>query len=264
MGLKILIISLRESNRRNFQDIQFKQLGLEFSYLEAINTENYQKYITNENFDHWERTIKPTERACYLSHKKAWMWVIENNQPALILEDDALISRYILELIPTIKKLNSIDYINLENRGRKKIVSNQFFSVSKNIELRKLFHDTTGAAGYILFPSGAKKLISCEARKGVAIADAQISNCRKLASYQTCPALIIQLDMCNYYNFPNSQNFTNISLSTVSSESKQKKSFKNKVNRIKSQANIGIRRIVFRMFGKERFIKIANKKTFHL
>jgi len=262
--MKIIVISLKKSNRRNFQDIQFKKLGLEFSYLDAISIEDYGKYNWQENFDFWERPIKLTERACYLSHKKAWMWVIENNKPALILEDDALISRNILKILPSITFLKSIDYINFENRGRKKIISRQCFFKRNNIELRKLFHDTTGAAGYILFPSGAKKLISCENSKGVAIADAQISNCRELASYQTCPALIIQLDMCDYYNFPKNRNFLNLSASTVSSKSKQNKSFKNKVKRIKSQIKIGIRRMIFRIIGEERFIKIANKETFDL
>jgi glycosyl transferase family 25 len=59
--------------------------------------------------------------------------------------------------------------------------------------------DRTGAAGYVLWPTGAKKLIEHENKHGIGLADAHIVACYDLVGYQVEPAVIIQLDQCKNY-----------------------------------------------------------------
>jgi glycosyl transferase family 25 len=62
------------------------------------------------------------------------------------------------------------------------------------IKLFRLYQDRAGAAGYILWPQGAKKLLQCEQKKGIALADAHITDCHNIKAYQVEPTPIIQLD----------------------------------------------------------------------
>ena len=89
--MQIFVINLpRATERRIFQEEQFKRLSLKFHLLEAtcvnkISDETYQKHYRD-----WQRPLRKTEVACYYSHRFAWKKVIETGKPALILEDDAL------------------------------------------------------------------------------------------------------------------------------------------------------------------------------
>ena len=72
-----------------------------------------------------------------------------------------------------------------------------------NSKLLRLYQDRTGAAGYILWPSGANKLIQLEKNSGIGLADAHITACHALKAYQVEPSPIIQLDQCKDYGISN-------------------------------------------------------------
>ena len=260
VGLNIYIISLRNSARRDFQIKQFSNLGLEFIFFDAITKDE----ISNPNylkFD-WERPLNLNEIACYISHKSIWKKTANSTSPSLILEDDAVVSKDLPKLIQNLLLKTNADYVNLENRNRKKIVSKNRVLSEKEFSLLKLYHDSTGAAGYILYPNGAKKILACEKRSGVALADAQISRCSSLIKLQVEPALIIQLDMSKTYGINIEEDNLLLSKSTVSSSSRPSRSYKFHFRRIMSQLKLGFRKIYLCFYAERRYIRLASKSSF--
>ena len=261
MELKIYVISLRNSKRRDFQSKQLKNLGYAFNYIDAISAACIKRNEFENVSGDWQRPMKKSEVACYLSHQSAWKRVIQNNSPALILEDDALILSDIKKLLLKCENLKGFDLINLENRGRKKFVSRFANAFMDEYSLYRLYLDTTGAAGYILWPSGAKKILSCEKSKGFALADAQIFNCRKLKSFQVEPSPIIQLDMARHYNI-DCHFDSGLSKSSVSSNLRYERDWVFIVRRIWSQLILGIYRLIISIYSTKRNISIPTKKNF--
>jgi len=257
-----LIISLPNAKeRREFQQQQLSTLGLHFEFLDATSINDINKTTFKQHYRDWQRPLKKTEVACYYSHRNAWNRVIQTNKPMLILEDDALLSKCTPKLIKNLLGKKGIDLINFENRGRKKFVSKFGEPITCNSEILKLYQDRTGAAGYILWPSGAKKLIQCEKQKGIALADAHITACNNLNAYQIEPSPIIQLDHCNYYGIKNSINKT-ASESSVSSYHNPKGGIIFWIKRVYFQIRLGLRQLFLITFSTRRYIKI-NKNDFY-
>jgi len=238
--MTILIISLTGAKqRREFQMQQLSALNLEFNFLDADSVDDIDETVYKQHYQDWQRLLKTTEMACYYSHQHAWKEVIKSDQPALILEDDALLSKCVPELLSDLINKKGVDLINFENRGRKKFVSRSAENIACNSKLLRLYLDTTGAAGYLLWPSGAKKLLECEANKGIALADAQIYNCRSLRSFQVEPSPIIQLDMARHYGIKYKFD-KKLSRSSVSSKARLSNKLSFKFKRIWAQIKLGL------------------------
>jgi len=260
--MNILVISLPNAKeRRDFQQSQLSKLGLNFKFLDATSVNNLDAETYKQHYHDWQRPLKETEVACYYSHRCAWNKVIQSNQPALILEDDALLSKFVPALLEGLASKKNVDLISLENRGRKKFVSRSSEPLVCNSKLLRLYQDRTGAAGYTLWPSGAKKLIQCEDQKGIALADAHITACHNLIAYQVEPSPIIQLDHCKYYNISNPIS-NNASDSSVSSHLNPKGGIFFWIKRIYFQLKLGVRQLFLITFSTRRYIKI-NKQAFY-
>ena len=182
-----------------FMTKQMNDLSLKFHRINAISEKdpifkNSQKY-----WNTWERPLKNTEKACLLSHILAWKTIVRNNQPALILEDDAYLSIDTNLVLQSASKLEGIDFLSLEVRFKKKLLSKKRKKLSYGYSFSKLYQNGSGAAAYILWPGGAEKLI-LRASKQVALTDALISNFRKLNTFQIEPACALQLDCLYLHN----------------------------------------------------------------
>lgn len=254
--MQIFLISLPSAiERRKFQQEQLSKLDLRYSFVDAISVENISNITYKQHYHDWQRPMLKTEVACYYSHRFAWDKVLKSGEPAIILEDDALLSKYVPKLLDNLIDVNDIDLINLENRGRKKFVSNLYLDIVCNSKLIRLYQDRTGAAGYLLWPSGANKLIQFEKNNGIGLADAHITSCNNLISYQIEPSPIIQIDQCEYYGIEN--NFPeNISISTVSRGDTPKGGIKFIVKRLIYQFRLGLRQLLLITKSKRRYIEI--------
>jgi len=260
--MKVLVISLTNAqDRRAFQTQQLSRYNLDYEFLDALSTKDIDNTTYQAHYQDWQRPMKPTEVACYYSHQSAWNVVLKTQEPALILEDDALLARCITELLSELVQENDVDLINLENRARKKFVSKTGRSIGCNSELFRLYQDRTGAAGYILWPSGAKKLIECEKRQGIALADAHITACYSLKALQIEPAPIIQLDHCEHYQIANPVG-KDASSSSVSSHNNAKGGMSFWLKRIYHQIKLGLRQLWLLTFTNRRYIHIR-KQDFH-
>jgi glycosyl transferase family 25 len=254
--MNILIINLPSAiERRNFQQEQFSKLSLNFEFLDATSTSDISTATYKKHAKDWQRPLQKTEVACYFSHRNAWDKVIESNQPALILEDDALLSNCAPELLRALSNKKDVDFITLENRTRKKFVSKIHKNIICNSKLLRLYQDRTGAAGYILWPSGAQKLIQREQKKGIALADAHITACHNLHAYQVEPAAIIQLDVCEFYDIKSSTREA-ISKSTVSNLNNPRGDWYFWIKKIYLQIKLGLYQLTLIFKSERRYIKI--------
>lgn len=207
--------------------------------------------------------MRKSEVACFLSHKAAWENALEFKEPTLILEDDALLSQHIKSILEEIELLTNIDLISLEVRSRKKLVARTSAIDSQLFRLFKLYQDRTGAAGYILWPEGAKKLLSKTKLLPAALADAFISSTYSLRAMQIEPAAVTQIDQIEKYNIPlNLSSVSSISnsqkpaSSTTSNSSLCRSPWSFKLSRVYSQLRMGIRHLSVLHKSKRRFISL--------
>ena len=258
--MKIFVINLPGAiERLQFQEEQLSKLDLDYEILKATSIGDISDETYDKHYFDWQRPLKNTEVACYFSHRSVWQKIIDNNMPALILEDDALLSKYTPDILNSISELFHIDLVQLEIRGRKKLIKDHGNKISSTHTLYRLYQDRTGAAGYVLWPSGAKKLLEHERVYGIGLADANIASCYNIKSYQVEPAAIIQLDQCHYYSMHNPY-ARDLSKSTVSSTRNPKGSFYFWKKRISAQLKIGlhIMKILSSTRSSRRFIKIRS------
>ena len=256
--MQIYVINLPSATeRRKLQKDQLTKLDLKYKILNATSIDDISKDTYKKHYYDWQRPLRKTEVACYFSHKSAWNRIIKSKKPALILEDDAILSKALPELLRNLNNIENIDLINLENRSRKKFVSNSHLEIGCNSKLLRLYQDRTGAAGYILWPSGAKKLIQLEKNKGIGLADAHIKDCYSLISYQVEPTPIIQLDQCKNYGVINS--YTNVNLkSTVSGDTNYRGGTYFILKRFLSQIKLAFLQLLILTKSKRRYILIKN------
>tara|TARA_B100000787_G_scaffold122797_1_gene92332 strand:- start:1674 stop:2459 length:786 start_codon:yes stop_codon:yes gene_type:complete len=256
--VQIFVINLPGATERTkLQKDQLTKLNLKFEIITAMTVEDISKDTYKKHFFDWQRPLRKTEVACYFSHKSAWNRVIKSKEPALILEDDAILSRFLPKLLDNLNSIQNTDLINLENRSRKKFVSRSYKDIACQSKLLRLYQDRTGAAGYILWPSGAKKLIQFEINKGIGLADAQITSCYSLKGFQVEPSPIIQLDQCKDYGISNS--FTNvISKSTVSFSQNKSGGIYFILKRLFFQLKLASRQLLILPISKRRYISIRN------
>ncbi len=198
--MKILIIHLpKQTERRAFQEAQMQRLGLAHDWLHATEASSVNDATYAQLAYRWERPLRKSEVSCFLSHQRAWQQVLDTQTPTLILEDDALLADTVPALLQALQSLPNIDLVTLENRGRKKMLGTSALSPTDQVKLLPLYQDRTGAAGYVLWPSGAQKLLDKAKQGHVAIADAFISSHYALRSFQAEPTPLIQIDMCAHY-----------------------------------------------------------------
>jgi glycosyl transferase family 25 len=185
-------------DRLALQSAQMRALGLAWERIDAVTPATLAPPATDPVWHRWQRPLRATEMALLASHRRAWERVAALAEPCLVLEDDALLATAAPAFLATVAPLSGIDHISLETRGRKKTVGR---AVHPRAPMRRLWQDRTGSAAYVVWPSGAAKLIAHAARAG-GPSDAIISATYALRSYQADPALAVQLDRCALYGIP--------------------------------------------------------------
>lgn len=241
--MNIFLINLDSAKLRlQFQRQQLQQLSLPFYRLNATSADDIDTETHQRHSQDWNRPLSKTELACYFSHRHAWESIITLDKPALILEDDALLSTHTPNLLTALERRTDTDFINLEAQGRKVFVSRTGEDIGCKFKLYTLYQNRHGAAGYILWPSGAQKLLQHERKNGIALADAHITSCYRLAAYQVEPAAIIQLNQCQHYAI-NVKNTEELQTSSVSAKKNNKGGVKFRFKRITSQMKLGLHQL---------------------
>ena len=199
--MNIHIINLAASTeRRMFQQRQLQRLNLDAAqFFRAISVDDIDEATCRKHHYDWQRPLRKGEIACYFSHRELWRKIAADDNPALILEDDVLLSKHITALLAELEDQPQCDLINLENCTRKKYLSRQSIALAnKPHRLYRLHLDRSGAGAYILYPGGAKKLLAHE-KNGIALADAYIHRCRSLNAFQIEPTPAVQMMFAEHY-----------------------------------------------------------------
>ena len=193
---------MKESQDRwNFMAKQLQELGLSYSRLEAydlstLSVEEFERYSQS-----WERLLRKAEVGCFLSHKSAWQKVVKENKPYLVLEDDVLISKDIVDVLSYFDQTNEYGLINFETTHRQKLIGNSEVRINHKYSLRRLLHNKTGSAAYIIWPFLAQKLLVKYSDQKAALADAALyTNFFKAKQFQLNPAPAVQLQYAAFFN----------------------------------------------------------------
>lgn len=201
--MRVLVINLASSpDRLAFQTRQCARLGLAFERLDACTTTSFDAAQFDAAAFRWERPLSPAEYACYLSHQSAWQNVLDADAPTLILEDDACLSDKVPAMLAALATRQDCDLVTLEARRRRKVQAKFGPEIVAGVAIKRLYLDRSGAAAYVLWPAGARKLIALAARRGAALADAHICRAFELRAYQAVPAQAVQADCAAHYQLP--------------------------------------------------------------
>ncbi|MCO6504940.1 MAG: glycosyltransferase family 25 protein [Snodgrassella sp.] len=245
-----LVINLETSiDRLDFQQKQLARLHIPMQRLPAFQSAELSIAEYESQANGWERKLRVAELACFLSHKAAWKFVLDTDKPWLILEDDAFLAKNVNLILPELldkQKNFDIDYVTLETRNRRKWIGKKSYHLVSDYQMRRLYQDRSGAAAYVLFPSGARKLLSKAQNSSPALADAFLCRSYELNAWQIYPAAAIQLDQCINYGVDQNHFFT----STISPSDSLKPSANGvcdylgfKMRRIVAQCRMGWRQL---------------------
>ena len=112
--------------------------------LEINKIKNLNNFKNDTRYSRYERCL-----SAFLSHLYAWKDCIDNNEPTIIFEHDAVV----VNQIPQFFKFNKVMTISKPSYGRFNIPN---FLGSGPLVQKRYFG---GAHGYIVSPSGAKELL---------------------------------------------------------------------------------------------------------
>jgi glycosyl transferase family 25 len=140
--------------------------------------------------------LKKSEMGCFLSHLSLWKLILASGQPGVVLEDDAMLGHHWVADIQALSQLQDVDYVCLET-WKNKILSSE--RTAGHLKLRRLHLNSAGAAGYMLWPSGAARLVAQYEAIGPGLADGFINNIDDWRAWQLVPANVIQLCVAPLY-----------------------------------------------------------------
>ncbi|MFL2835111.1 MAG: hypothetical protein ACJZ9L_02950 [Coraliomargaritaceae bacterium] len=127
--------------------------------------------------------------------------------------------------------------------------------INHKYSLRRLFHNKTGAAAYIIWPFLAKKLLAKYSDQKAALADAALyTNFFKAKQFQLNPAPALQFQYCSQFGIP----VPICDTSNIASVAKPKSiNFKCNFRRYKTQLKVFI--IQLMNISKAKYIKVKFK-----
>lgn len=188
--------------RKAFHSKQANDFNIDINYFDAVDGTR----LSDAQFESlrytYLRPLSKGEVGCFLSHKALWEICLSINEPIIILEDDAILSSEFMVAVSQLVALSDIDRINLEGYyPQKKTFGNRSISLN-GFQLTKLLQERAGAAAYMLWPSGARKLLKHYDNKAT-LADVALKE-RFLITYQLEPVVAVQALICDHYGIPHS------------------------------------------------------------
>ena len=258
--MQVFVINLPSAvKRRAFQERQLQKLGLDYVILTATGTDDITDEVIQKHYYDWQRPLRKAEMACYFSHRNTWQKIVIDNQPAFILEDDVLLSQNTAEVLAELDNCIDIDLVDLEVVKKKQYVAKTGNILSNSHKLFKLYLGSSGTGAYVLYPSGAKKLLQCEA-KGIALADSYISNCHVLESFQIEPAIAVQMTFYEYYNLGSKYgDCEEFAASSTSADPLKKREWIFRLKRTIAQVKLGFYKLSIMPKSHRRFIKLRRQ-----
>lgn len=191
----ILVISLvSAADRRAFMARQLDALGLDFRFLDATAVRDIPPADLARLRRLWARPMMDTEVACALSHRRCWEEIAAGDGPVLVLEDDAVLAPDLPAVLRAAGDLRDADCLNLETFAHPKTLGAPRAFGAGGHTLARVHRDTGGAAAYLMWPEGARKVLA-NLPGFLPLADAAINLTLGLRKWQVEPAPAIQAGM---------------------------------------------------------------------
>jgi len=176
-GYEIIYITLKDNERSLIYSKYLKSINLiakpfyGFDFRKFSEFHEFKNFSKKKFFDRYGRNPSSSEIGCSLSHFEA-IKLSENEDPLIILEDDALLkvnSKVFLKLIELINNNTKYEIIIFGFSKSDEIsdyqlnIINPFVPTIKFENLKysigeRLVHTTSGALAYYLSPSAKKKI----------------------------------------------------------------------------------------------------------
>lgn len=182
----------RAEGRRTFMERQGAALGLPLQRLPAVEASSIDTVTLETLGRSWERPLSTPELACFLSHRAAWRRAVDNDAPLLVLEDDAVLSPRLPEVLRAARSMDGMEFLNLEDFGKRRFVHRAGArSLIPGVAAVPLARDKAGSAAYVIWPAGARRLLALAASRA-APADAFLHAESRLSAFVCEPAMAIQ------------------------------------------------------------------------
>ena len=198
--MRNIVISLKDKSedRRNFIKNEFSKAAVDFEFFDAVTPEQFQSNDSTLSLSDHSFAIRPSEKACFLSHIAVWDIMINENLPYIaVFEDDIHLSAdaglYLSsdDWIPGdagLIKLEKYNDINFRISDQRNTLNNR--------TLFRLGEANWGTAGYIIKKETAEMLkASFASKKSLKAIDDELflNHLNKFGGfYQLEPAICIQ------------------------------------------------------------------------
>ena len=258
--MEIYTISLKSATeRRDFHLEHLAERGINTKIVDASCGDDSAGYLELKNTS--TRPLSRGEIGCFLSHRALWEKCFQQDTPILILEDDVILSKNFKQTIAALQEIKNIDRINLEAYGLSQKLFSKKCKIENGYTLTKIIRERAGSAAYIIWPSGAKKLLK-HYKNRADLADICLKN-YFLINYQVEPALAVQSNMCFHYGIV-SKMPKQASKSTIGHKIKKNRisSLKFKWRRLIRETSHTIQNIK-KLGSKKRSVKVSPKDFIH-
>lgn len=150
----------RATGRRAFMERQGERLGLTLERVRAVEAGDVPADEMRRLAASWERDLSGGEVGCFLSHRAEWERVVRERRPALILEDDAVLSRRLPSVLAQIASIEGADLLNLEDTGRRRFLARgRGEEIAAGVRSVRCLRDKSGSGGYLIWPQAAERLL---------------------------------------------------------------------------------------------------------
>lgn len=161
--MKIYCINLNRSvERRKFQLSQAKRLNIDLIFVDATDYRNIDEKELLQAANHWTRPINGKDIGCFQSHKNCWKIIAQNNEPAMIIEDDIIFSIELKKILHAIantpfpkNRVYDLEYVP----HRHTLAVDPCWQV-QDITATRIYVNKSGAGCYVLTPYVAEQLLN--------------------------------------------------------------------------------------------------------
>jgi glycosyl transferase family 25 len=205
------------SIRKTFHSEQAEKYGINFEYFDAVNG----MALDDGEYEALRYTyLRPMSRGevgCFLSHKALWQKCADMNQAVIIFEDDVILSPEFMAAAEQAYNVKGIDRVNLEGYFPQNKTFGKNTVALNGYQLTQLLEERAGAAAYILWPSGAKKLLA-HYNKRATLADVALKM-PFMVTYQLEPVVAMQAMVCDHFGIQHDMRQTETTLNTSGKKS---------------------------------------------
>ena len=201
--MELYFINLdRALERAAFLVKECKKAGID--NIVRVSATDAQKGDMKVIANYWPKSWGPywqltdTEIAVFKSHRAIWQRIAVLDNPAIVLEDDVILSRQLGQSLAMLEGCVEFDFIKLDAAPGPARLGSPY--LVNGLALRPILQVLPSAAAYILSPRGARNLLDRSTQYCDHVDDFLTRPNRGFAAFQLCPAMAIQGMFCEVNN----------------------------------------------------------------